>query len=91
MIQALSDAARTTQVAGPPIPGSTHSRASSSLKSKLELLGPGDGEDLMSEGRRQLQQLLKKQLDTSTSFEKCVHAHIHPYCMMKLAPPTLPG
>lgn len=75
LIQSLSNAARAPRAEGPPIPGgSTHSTASSthSLKSKLELLGPGDGEELMSEGQRQLQLLLRKQLDTTSTFETCV-------------------
>lgn len=74
LIQALSTATRESRFEGPAVPGSNHTTPtgpSSSLKSKLELLGPdaGDGEELMSEGQRQLQQLLRKQLDTSTSFE----------------------
>ena len=78
LIQSLSNAARAARVEGPPVPGgSTHSTAGSthSLKSKLELLGPTDGEELMSEGQRQLQLLLRKQLDTSSTFETYVHTN----------------
>lgn len=87
LIQSLSNAARAARAEGPPIPrGSTHSTASSahSLKSKLELLSLGDGEELMSEGQRQLQLLLRKQLDTSSSFETYVSQHY-----VHVAPPTL--
>ena len=78
LIQSLSDATKASKVEGPPIPGSAHATPTaptSSLKSKLELLGPGDGEELMSEGQRQLQQLLRKQLDTTTTFKTYIYIY----------------